>query len=185
MKPPDILMDDKASMDDNVDKSTIFSTISESPTTHSNAPKILNTTMNNLDPISDNVKQRILEPDDTSPKQNRLFHAALLTHIDFMTTGPNPKKSADIDIDNGRNDDNIDSIDMTSFSPGIAEYSPDIVDIVDYSPPLPDGKARQISFSCLDAPLPNNIQSLLMELDTDILMNDTNDLPADLERWTC
>lgn len=182
MKPPDILLNDKASMDDNVDKSTIFSTMSQSPTTQSNSPKILNTTMNNLDPISDNVKQRILEPDDTSLKQSRLFHVSQTTD-DYAITVRDPNKSIGIDIDDGRNDNDIDSIGMTSYSPGIAEYSPDVIDVIDYSPPPPDGKARQISFSCLDEPFSNNIQSLIMELDTDMLMSDTNDLPADLERW--
>lgn len=59
-------------------------------------------------------------------------------------------------------------------------------------------KTRQISFSCLDEPLPNNIQSLLMELsneDTqDLTLNlnsiiessfgGTNELPDDLVRWS-
>lgn len=190
MKPPDILLDDTALTEDHVDKSTIFLMISESPTTQSNTPKILNTTMNNLDPIGDNVKQRILEPDDTSPKQSRLAHVSLLTQqtTDYATAGlvRDPQKnSTDIDIDDGRNDDTVGNIGITSYSPGIADFSPDIVDIIDYSPPPPDGKVRQISLSCLDEPLPNNLQSLLMELDTDMLMSDTDDLPADLERWTC
>lgn len=61
-------------------------------------------------------------------------------------------------------------------------------------------KMRQISFSCLDEPLPVNIQSLLMELgnedthdltlsldsiiDTSSYGNTASDLPDDLVRWS-
>lgn len=63
---------------------------------------------------------------------------------------------------------------------------------------LSASKMRQISFSCLDEPLPVNIQSLLMELgneDThDLTLNlnsiidtsfgNSTDLPDDLARWS-